>query len=81
MAFCFKCMFKDFSRYFLNCSRCNKNISPKWLDATLSLKRLFHFVQYSNHTARNPVFWIPDGYVSHKDIDIIDHARKNNIMY
>ncbi|XP_072384750.1 uncharacterized protein [Diabrotica undecimpunctata] len=50
-----------------------------WMNAELFLKWMHHFVQYSNPTAENPVLLILDGHASHKDLDVIEFARKNNI--
>ncbi|CAH1987730.1 unnamed protein product [Acanthoscelides obtectus] len=50
-----------------------------WMNAELFLKWMQHFVQYSNPTAQNPVLLILDGHASHKDLDVIEFARKNNI--
>ncbi|KAK9729596.1 CENP-B N-terminal DNA-binding domain [Popillia japonica] len=50
-----------------------------WMNAELFLKWMHLFVKYSDPTAENPVLLILDGHASHKDLDVIEFARKNHI--
>lgn len=50
-----------------------------WMNAELFLKWMGHFTKYSNPTKENPVLLILDGHASHKDLDVIEFARKNHI--
>ncbi|KAK9694881.1 DDE superfamily endonuclease [Popillia japonica] len=49
-----------------------------WMNAELFLKWMHLLVKYSNPTAENPVLLILDGHASHKDLDVIEFARKNH---
>lgn len=50
-----------------------------WMNAELFLKWMSHFKRYSNPTKENPVLLVLDGHASHKDLDVIEFARKNHI--
>lgn len=50
-----------------------------WMNADSFLKWMGHFIKYSNPSEQSPVLLILDGHASHKDLDVIEHARKHHI--
>ncbi|XP_033229505.1 uncharacterized protein LOC117181046 [Belonocnema kinseyi] len=50
-----------------------------WMNAELFLKWMKHFVKYSNPTEKDPILLILDGHASHKDLDVIEFARKSHV--
>ncbi|XP_033218287.1 uncharacterized protein LOC117173755 [Belonocnema kinseyi] len=50
-----------------------------WMNAELFLKWMKHFVKYSNPTEKDPVLLILDGHASHRDLDVIEFARKSHV--
>lgn len=50
-----------------------------WMDSTLFVKYLEHFIASVKPTADNPVLIIVDGHQSHKTLEAIDLARRNHI--
>lgn len=51
-----------------------------WIDSSLFVAYLDHFIHYSNATKENKVLLILDNHVSHKSIEAIDKANDNGIV-
>ena len=51
-----------------------------WIDSSLFVTYLDHFISYSNATKENKVLLILDNHVSHKSIEAIEKAVDNGIV-
>ena len=51
-----------------------------WIDSSLFVAYLDHYIKHKNATKDNKVLLILDGHVSHKSIEAIDKAVDNGIV-
>jgi len=50
-----------------------------WTDSTIFCQWLRHFIEYVKPTTARPVILLLDGHASHKTLEGVELARKNNI--
>ena len=50
-----------------------------WMNGDVFLRWLQHFKQHALPTKTNPILLILDGHASHKELAVLEYARKNNI--
>lgn len=50
-----------------------------WMDGTIFLHWLKHFVKHVHPTQEEPALLLLDGHVSHKDLPVLEYASEHNI--